>query len=156
MNKPFHMYYNWHYSLLHPWKILYDFWAQIQCFLQRGWRGYAISDTWSLGDYLNSWMPEAIRDLKERAIGYPCFMLEKAGCKDWMHPTKEDGEKAEIMWRDLQEKMARGFEATRIIEDEVLYPNPDNPEMAARYRALREEADEGMKLFAEHYMALWD
>src|ERR1035437_6866083 len=47
-----------------------------RAFFQRGWRGGADRDTWSLSDHLNSFMPDALPDLKETKHGIPGFVFE--------------------------------------------------------------------------------
>ncbi len=158
MIRPFHLSYNLRYSLLHPWKIVSDFLSQGWWFLQRGWRGYADCDTWDIGSYLNEWLPEAIRKLESRKIGYPIQISDILYGKDFNFEkaTPEQGEAMEAEWHRIMKAIADGFEAARIIEEEVLYPQHRDPEKRELYYNLEKKVKEGMALFPEWYGALWD
>lgn len=56
-----------HHGLGNP-SIAYDL---IRAFIQRGRRGWADQDVWSLDGYLNSWLPDALRRLRDTKQGVP-------------------------------------------------------------------------------------
>lgn len=54
-----------------------DIYYSIKYFIQRGRRGWANCDTWSLDSYLNGWLPSALRYLKAHKHGTPCSMFPR-------------------------------------------------------------------------------
>lgn len=105
---------------------------EIKWFIQRGKRGYADSDVWSLDWYLSEWLPKAIRQLKKRTNGYPLAFLK--------NPKG---------WKDILESIAKGFEADFRIKDGVLYEGK-------LYDKLVQLRKEGFGLFVKYYDNLWD
>ncbi len=132
---------------------------------QRAKRGYADCDIWSLDGYLNSWLPKALRHLKETSHG---------------HPGNVQGFKT---WQNILERIALGFEASSRIantenwvlnEGQEMYSVPTNdpclseikfknnwtPEQIKYFRELDKKDyrifKQGMTLFSKYYMNLWD
>lgn len=99
-----------------PWKF-YRAWSnhismypkEIKWFIQRGKRGYADCDVWSIDWYLDSWLPEAVRELKG---GFGCP-------GDLYDGTKKDNECWK--WQEILEDIAKGFEASRKIRRRVCW-----------------------------------
>jgi len=100
----------------------------LKSFIQRGKRGYADQDLWSLDTYLADWLPIAIRDLSRISHGYPTNLTEKK-------------------WNDILEKMARGFEA---------HNKQFDLEEDMEFKKLKKIEKEGIKLFAKYFDSLWD
>ena len=102
---------------------------------QRAKRGYANCDVWSLDWYLNSWLPQAIRQLKNS--GYPADLT----------PQK---------WNDVLERIALGFESADRINKMANWGD-NNSDIA---KSLDEKDFKlfkyGMGLFAKYYMSLWN
>ena len=84
----------WRWCLLDPFGCVALFVRELHRFFARGWWGYADSDVWSLDTYLATWLPGALRQIKNNSLGYPGGMGRKE-------------------WRETVEKMAVGFEAAR-------------------------------------------
>jgi hypothetical protein len=157
-----------------------EMYSEVKWFIQRGKRGWADRDVWSLDYYLNGWMPEALRHLKKTKHGTPMSMFpsEPEYIKPCGNPTDAAHEIAIARWDATMDKMIAAFEASRrmdegLYEDELgAYPlrrpkgvsKEDWKKVGDdRYKASRllEERDqkifeEGMKLFVEHYRSLWD
>ena len=57
--------YNYAAMLYQPHKYVMDLYYEVKWFIQRGRRGYSDRDTWSLDQYLASWMPEALERLEK-------------------------------------------------------------------------------------------
>ena len=115
---------------------------------QRATRGYADCDVWSIDDYLNSWLPSALRDLKGTA--HPC--LGNGVC-----PSDCD---CDTQWDAKLETMALGFEASQRLNDlawdDECGPNPDR-ECIERWTAKEEVTRKaGFARFAEYYRGLWN
>lgn len=135
MKNPFTKYglfgWNYRYLLIHPWVIIIESYYHTKWFIQRGYRGYADCDVWSLDSYLIRWMPKALRKLRDNKIGHPMGMT-MAG------------------WRTRLEKMADGFDAAyELIDLRHSYKSPGERAAARRFNS-------GMKLFHEHFFSLWD
>lgn len=129
----------------------------IKHFIQRGWRGYADCDAWSLDYYLNKWMPKAVRSLKG-GHGFPGGLFEELYSitydddhpYDHTRPNEEEGNKTHAYWQDILEKIALGFEAAYILEDDPsLWDKPRGEELKAQKK-------EGLALFIKYYDCLWD
>lgn len=63
--------YNLLYWFRYPYRLPNEVFRQSRTFIQRGRRGYADSDTWSLDSYLLSWLPEAVAELIDGMMGHP-------------------------------------------------------------------------------------
>jgi hypothetical protein len=130
-NSPIGGDYNYAYYFIHPWKLIEDWYDQAKWFIQRGYRGYADCDVWSIDWYLTKWMPRALRTLRDSKYGHPCGMTHK-GC------------------RTRLEKMADGFDAAREIQEMThKYKSGDERRAWRRF-------NKSMKLFHEHFFSLWD
>jgi hypothetical protein len=102
-------------------------------------RGYADEDWWDLGDYLASWMPKALRDMKRNVHSHPI--------DDEVNTVKK--------WEAVLEKIARGFEAKRK-QDELTWDKKRTEHFKRNWNKLQKEFEEGMKLFIKFYDNLWD
>ena len=165
-----------------PWGSPRRIYNETKFFLQRAHRGWADSDTWSLDGYLDSWMPNALRHLKEHKHGVPGSMLLPEDLiveGDWKgNPSDEGMVRAEARWDAIMDKMIEAFEASKRISNGIYeaelgdYPmdRPSGVSIDAweaikksRFAAIRllTERDqkifeEGMALFVTHYRSLWD
>lgn len=168
-----------HYS---PWGNPRQAYREIVWFVQRGRRGWADRDIWSLDHYLSSWMPDALRKLKKDKQGVPSSVFEPEDCipeGDWQgNPSEEGMERASARWDAIIDKMIAAFEADRNINsglyEEELGPYPmDRPSgvsaetwekvkhdrfVDSQLLAERDKkiVEEGMLLFARFYNSLWD
>ncbi len=166
-------FFKWH-KIFHPVQM-YD---EVRWFIQRGRRGWADCDTWSLDDYLDGWMPDALRYLKEHKHGVPMGMFEGLPTNEHGYHDNEYFNVAEERWNEVMDKMVAAFEANRRIggglyEKELgLEPMrraagvsrdtwskvKDDRAVASRILEQRdyEISKEGLALFVEHYRSLWD
>lgn len=165
-----------------PWGSPRRIYNETKYVLQRARRGWADCDTWSLDDYLDRWMPNALRHLKENKHGIPSCMFEPEDLiseGDWRGNPSDGGMvRAQARWDAIMDKMIAAFEASRRICD-VLYEEElgDYPLQspsgvsADAWEAVRESRsaavrllverdqkifEEGMALFIKHYHSLWD
>ena len=99
-------------------------------FVQRGLRGWADCDTWSLDDYLNEVLPEAIGHLKYHTHSTP------------MGLTKEE-------WSKILTEIQAGFFASKALSC-FCYGTED------QQIELTELKNKGLHLFAKWYENLWD
>lgn len=67
---------------------------KIKWFIQRGKNGYASCDVWNLDYYLSSWLPRALKELRDMKSSFP-----------WNHGMTDK------KWYNLLTKMAKGFES---------------------------------------------
>src|SRR5574337_894509 len=157
-----------------------DAYYSVKYFIQRGRRGWADCDTWSLDWYLDGWMPDALRYLKAHKHGTPMAVFPDGPEYRDEHgnPNEAASEIAEARWNEVLDKIIAGFEASHRIQDGLYegelgqYPlsRPEGVSRDAwakvqdnRFAASRllEERDtkifeEGMALFAKYYWNLWD
>lgn len=163
-----------HYGYGDPRNVYRD----IKYFIQRGRRGWADCDVWSLDGYLNSWLPDALRKLKKDKHGVPNSVVEPEDCGEYGSVTEEGMERAVARWDAIMDKMIAGFEANKrlqdgIYEDELGSYPLDRPSGVSadawlKVKSNRSAAitvleardkvvsDEGLALFIKHYQSLWD
>lgn len=165
-----------------PWGSPHRIYNETKFILQRAHRGWADSDAWSLDGYLDSWMPAALRHLKEHKHGVPTCMFvpeDSIVGGDWQgNPSDEGMVRAQARWDAIMDKMIAAFEASERMSDGIYeaelgdYPmgRPSGVSIDAweavkksRFAAIRllTERDqkifeEGMALFVTHYHSLWD
>src|SRR6185437_7285184 len=96
---------------------------------QRVTRGWADCDIWSLDDHLNTWLPDALEQLK-RAHGYPSEFENQEP------------------WNEILDKMIEGFRAN----DRLVGFNHESTDRKADLKLWKD----GMKLFVKYYNHLWD
>lgn len=152
----------------------FRFLMRIKWFIQRGRRGWADCDIWSFDSYLCSWMPDALKAIKEDKHGVPSEFFPN-GVEE---PTEEDWKVAIAEWHKALDVMIEGFLAHRRIV-ELDYPFPlkqKDPEIqhsddSSISVLLSHEYDmslatqfverdtryfnKGMKKFVEHFGSLW-
>lgn len=155
-----------YYPIWRKWDFLINIPKEIKWFCQRGYRGWADCDIWSLDGYLSSWMPDALRRLGEKKVGCPGDLYDEANKDDECRK-----------WKEVLEKIARGFEANRENGD-LIWFKPNNGKKHCDFKTengqivnvdgceyvedkeLREkleaETKEGMELFIKYYGNLWD
>ena len=110
-----------------PFDNIKYFFTWVKRFFQRGSRGYADKDVWGICDYLCEILPPMINKMKSRGVGYP-----------------ED--LSETQWNNILTAIQDGFESGRKIL-EIDYTD---------YEKERKTFDNGMKLFTEYFLNLWD
>ena len=118
---------------------------EIKWFWQRGRRGYADCDVWGIDSYLSSWMPEAVKKIRENSISYPAYG----------EASTPEG------WNKILIKIEKGFIAHREeMEADYMYANNGKFLPPSKWKPKRDklykEHKEGMKLFAKWYGHLWD
>jgi len=154
-----------------------DLYYYTKHFVQRGSRGWADYDTWSLDWYLAGWLPAALRHLKEHKHGVPGTMFEDSELDENYSPTKEGMAAGVARWDAVMDKVIAGFEAwTRQNEgmyEEELGPYPMRRAglskearkalLDERFRKVDELRkrdmrvfEEGMALFTKHFGSFWD
>lgn len=103
--------------------------SRIKWGLQRAFRGYDDTWTWSFYSQLSEIAPKCFRQMK-KGMGYPSIL------------------NSHKKWRDILEKIAKGFEAVGKMDD-CKYNSK-------RYKNWEKQHDEGMKLFVRYFRNLWD
>ena len=68
---------------------IFDIPREIKYFFQRGIRGYSDRDIWALDDYLCSWLPKALRQMKDCSGCHPDFYDVKRKIKKYLRPRKK-------------------------------------------------------------------
>ena len=117
------------YYLIRPWKLFYEYYRKIKWVIQRGLRGYADCDVWSLDMYLVRWLPDAINKLRTNLHGYPIEMTSES----WDATLQE-------METDL-----RYAQLYLLMEG--------TPEVWHEYQL---KGEKGLDLFRKHFYSLWD
>jgi len=118
------------WRLTHPGEWLIDLCRETRAVIQRGFRGYADSDTCGLDYYLQEIIPKMVRRIIKDKTGYPTDITEES-------------------WDKILEKIARGFEANRKLMDLEWESVEDE-------QRLRDKWVEGSELFIKYFNYLWD
>jgi hypothetical protein len=165
-------------KVFHPTEIYYE----IKYFIQRGRRGWADCDTWSLDWYLcqPTMMSAALRHLKAHKYGTPISMFptEPQYIKECGNPTDEAHDIALVRWDATMDQMIAAFDAAWRIQDGLYeeelgsYPMDrpkgvskadwhkvgDDHNAASRLLEARDQKifEEGMALFVSNFFSLWD
>lgn len=89
--------YNGWYWLKNPHRIIptafLDSKAHVKLFCQRGVRGWADQDTWSLDYYILSWLPDALEKVAEDSHGYPSnYGFSDQDIADWVARGRSSAE----------------------------------------------------------------
>lgn len=168
MHHPLHNDYNprywrWYTHWLDP----RNYWREAKYFWQRGTRGWADCDVWSMDGHLCDIIVPMLQQLRENKLGFPESLIT-AECPE---------EQAAGKWDGMLEAMIKGFTAGRcIISDEgaegFFGPGPEEGEDfmdyikkpsqfdSEGYKAWQAERQAefhaGMKLFHEFFFGLWD
>lgn len=124
--------FGWNYAhlLTHPHVAIYELYLRVKWFIQRGHKGYADCDVWSLDHYLAGWLPEALERLQVNKVGHPLGMTSRG-------------------WQTRLGTMRDGFLAVREIED-MNFTTPHESQILQRRMAR------GLNMFAKHFLSLWD
>jgi len=124
-------------------KRIHYFPRNIKFFFQRGRRGYADCDTWSLDSHITDIMIPMLTRLRDHHCGVPCS-------------RGESYEVAEKKWIEILNIIIAGFESSkRIIELDY----PDNltaAELNVLYEADMIIFKKGMEVLTENFFGLWD
>lgn len=140
----------------------------IKWFCQRGARGWADCDIWSLDAYLAGWLPGALQRLQQQKQGTPTTMFLQADLDNMERGGDGDADAAAERWRTTLNQMIAAFEAfDRMLgcyEAELgPYPVGAGPvtELRVANNKARYARDEriwkaGAALFIEHFGSLWD
>lgn len=137
-------------------------------FIQRGKRGWAVSDTWGLGSYLSEVIYGSLVHLNKHKHGYPSTL----------DPMTKDYGFNQKRWDFILNEMIWAFEIAREIGDTVYYlPTkdwsqktyniyvdiakkqtnyPDAPKHRVLTKAESKRYEQGMKYFIEYLPSLWD
>ena len=125
------------YYLLHPWVFFTELYKEIKAFFQRGLRGYADCDLWSLGWYLMDWLPKALRQFSRDTMSYPNDLTPKK-------------------WTKILNEMADGFEAPDKCE-EIYFSGEIKPEdHLENVKVANKQLQRSLKLFTKYFTDLWD
>lgn len=124
----------------------------LKWYWQRATRGYADCDMWSIKSYIGEIMPPLLRKLKN-GVGCPAGFYDNTEVNNECHK-----------WHEIIEEIAQGFEAAKWI-DEAKYLKVVKAEGRDGYEIKHDDKatenavnkmNKGLKLFAEHFLSLWD
>ena len=147
-------------------RIIEDTPREIKYSIQRAIRGYSSSDIWSL-DYAiaRRVLPMLIAFRKADKMGVPTTMFEEPFKTEY---SDEEHKKADKKWNDILDKMIYAFKY--VVYDGAwgggdehreelgikLEEGSDRKYEKKSWEEANKRHKEGMKLFAEHFMSLWD
>lgn len=118
-----------------------EFWSALKYWDQRRAKGFADEEWWEFSYHHSKWCLKRLMELRKRFHGMPMrrpFERDENG-----HPGHYTPEE----WKEILGKMCRAFYLV-LKRDEDLYV--DNDPLTLEY------INEGLDLFAKHYLDLWD
>jgi len=121
--------YGWH---RHPVERLVEILRKIKGFWQRGRRGYADCDVADLDQYILSWLPGALRHMRDTTVSFPSDL------------SKEE-------WHKILTEMADRL-AVGTLEYYYCMVGSDKRDE----KSIEKEFEEGMRLFCLWFRDLWD
>ena len=110
----------------------------IKCAWNRVFRGFDNRWYWNLNSMLCWIIPKCVRWMKKNG----------AGCPPKLYDKKRKGNGC-YKWKEILEKIAKGFEAAEKIQNNHLWKGK-------RYEKLNKQYKEGMRLFVRYFDSLWD
>jgi hypothetical protein len=140
---------NFYYRACRIWSKIKDVPREIKWFWQRGSRGWADCDTWSIDYHLCRIIPPMIRKLKKNDHGYPYDLSSK-------------------QWHKILNNIAWTFDIAADIQNhDVIFPSKKKPGPSLRehYKKFKiktltkaeyDRYKEGWRLFQEYFFNLWD
>lgn len=140
-------YENLWYSLCRNLDIIQKY-REVKWFFQRGKRGYADCDVWSLDWYLASWIPEAFREMKDGMMGYPSLLMKKGEMNTTL--TKKREKELTQKWKNVLDKIADGFEGYRRWEDKLQVKTSDETKRV--FRNMRKAGN----LLGKYFGCFWN
>ena len=111
-------------------------WRWVKWFIQRGSRGWADCDVWSIDCYISEIMPDMIDRLQSNGHGYP------------MELTQEE-------WDKILVTMKEGFLASKRMQN-LEYEHEPGDTVWPQYDEDKKKFDEALELFCKYYFDLWD
>jgi hypothetical protein len=122
---------------------------EFRWFLQRGRRGWAARDLWSMDDYICQLLGEMTAEMKRIAHGHPCQGLAVCGGMPDQPPCS-----CEQDWNDTLDKISKPLLAYRSHWD---WPDGQSvDEHRENEKAKISEAQDAIRLMADHLRSLWD
>ena len=116
---------------------------RLRWFWQRGRRGWADGDVWSLDYYLARVIAESVEYLRRTNHGNPCLGTPPRDCENCDCSERYDS----ALWT-----ISKGFQAYWDSEKLSWQGDWGKQKEAAMEAALRES----LRLLAEHFRSLWD
>ena len=144
------------YYWTHPWKFVRDLYKDVCAFFQRGFRGWADCDVWSLDDYLSEVLIGSLKHLQEIQHGVPNWHETEEKYSKEKYPDMNYQERLELGakdWWKIMDKMILAFEKKRQWGNNTMKTDYYGSEEQTRDEATVEE---GMQLFVKWFDALWD
>ena len=120
--------------------------------LQRYRRGYSDEDTWDFHSYLCDIIIPVLREFSIKKMGCPSSFWDDNSKNNECH-----------RWSEALETMVQGFEAAKAINSMQYYETKKNEDGNWSYeldkekmKLLTKKYNEGMKIFCDNFLSLWD
>lgn len=146
------------YAPIRFWNVHCSNWhRKIKWFFQRGHRGWADCDCWSLDWYLADWLPKALRQLRKTQHGCSAEMFDKE--------YKKKGKTNECWkWDEILGEMAQGFDEIRKVMNndhwdgisKKSWTDKDAENARKKDKESTEKFKRSMNLMKRFFLSLWD
>ena len=159
-----------YWKIWQPYYSLKNILRKIKWFIQRGHRGYADCELWSIDLYLSGWLPSAIRKMRDKSDAWPielaCESISRGNSQKRNNKplTRQQEERLNKEWKRILTKIARGFECSNWLcynhlEELAVAKVSGDSKRIKRYKLkekiYRKVSRRGLKLFAKWFLALW-
>jgi hypothetical protein len=150
--------FGWNYLHLmtHPWLLPKEWWYHTKWFLQRGWRGWADCDAWSIDYYISRIVLEMMEAQYVDSMGIPGVLFVEQDLDQDGNPTKEACDRRHAEWLAILSDIREGFRAHRAIQDFDFWDSSDVSGSLVEQKELQSIADRGLQLFAKYFGSLWN
>lgn len=120
--------YGAYHALTHPWLIIGGWGRELKWAWQRATRGWDDTAVWSIDTYLSKLIPELVRRLAEKNIGFPAIL----------HDDNITADEAEAKWNAILIEIAEGFEDYHKKQFECFMGIEDSPKLKRSFELLQE------------------
>jgi hypothetical protein len=138
--------FHWKYAPLRWYKAIVGIPRDIKWFYQRGTRGWADCDWWSIDSYLAGIISPMVRELRLKGIGYQYPPEVKDITAEEMDKVGSE------WWKGVLQEIEEGFALHK--EDKIGFGSESVDTDEAK--ANRKKFNRAKELFIEYFEALWD
>lgn len=133
-----------------PYKINQFIWRRIESpvrdFYDSHTQGFPSREAWSYCSYAAQWSIPRLKELRNQSHGYPTSLYSLIDKNHWDDITEEESTLLCNEWQNILNKIIRAFELSLEDGDVNLYLDDQ----------LMAEFKEGMRLYGEYFLNLWD
>lgn len=125
--------------------------AAVKVFVQRGRRGWSTPDVWGMDDYICTLLGQMTAELRAKTHSHPCMATESSACGGMPDSPPCNCEQA---WNETLDAIAGPLLTYRTHWD---FPDGESSDQHwQREKRIIAEAQDALRLLADHLPAMWD